>query len=65
MKTIYFHYLKRSTCTWNNEKAVLALTSFRRKVYGDGGDDVIGRVVVELRHKQVVVLHAQGKLLHV
>lgn len=41
------------------------LTGFGSEVDTEGSDPILCRVPVELADKEVVVLHAQGELLHV
>jgi hypothetical protein len=38
---------------------------FGGEIDRDGGDLVVGGVLVEFRHEEVIVLHAKGELLHV
>ena len=43
----------------------VALTALGCEVDAERGDGVLGGVPVELRHQEVVVLHAQWELLHI
>ena len=46
-------------------KHLLLLTGFGSEVDAERRDGVFGRVSVQLRHQQIVVLHPQRKLLNV
>ena len=58
-------HIKMGTTVSPSGGGLRVLTGFGREVHGQRGDGVVGWVVVELRHQQVVVLHPQGELLHV